>query len=126
MSQGRFIELLGTTQPRVTKIEAAAKGVSVNQMFRALFATAGGLADLVRGLEPPKATKQAARTSPARGRLATIVKKSSKARAWTKLACLGLIFLISPRHPGEMISPKRSLLARTTFVDGIAVVYLDN
>jgi len=47
MTQEQLAERIGTNQPRIVKIEAAAKGVSLDQMFKGLFAAGGSLADLV-------------------------------------------------------------------------------
>jgi DNA-binding XRE family transcriptional regulator len=44
MTQETLATLIASTQPRVAKIEAAAKGVSLDQMWRAYFAV-GGKAD---------------------------------------------------------------------------------
>lgn len=66
MSQQQLADILGTSQPRVVKIEAGGKGVSLDQMFRRLFATGGSLADLVRVLEHPRMARRSAKQTPVR------------------------------------------------------------
>jgi predicted XRE-type DNA-binding protein len=46
MSQKDVAAVLESTQPRVARIEAAAPDVSLDQMFRGLFAVGGRLEDL--------------------------------------------------------------------------------
>jgi DNA-directed RNA polymerase sigma subunit (sigma70/sigma32) len=53
MTQEALATLIASTQPRVAKIEAAAKGVSLDQMWRAYFAL-GGKADYLFSLRAPK------------------------------------------------------------------------
>ena len=47
LSQKEVAARIKTTQPRVVKIEAAASDVSLDQMFRGLFAVGGTVEDLV-------------------------------------------------------------------------------
>jgi predicted XRE-type DNA-binding protein len=46
LSQAQLAEMLGSSQSRVAKIEAAAKDVSLDLLFRGLFALGGRLSDL--------------------------------------------------------------------------------
>jgi DNA-binding XRE family transcriptional regulator len=52
---------LKSSQSRVAKIEAGAADVSLDLLFRALFAAGGGLADLTEGHRPGKRRKATAR-----------------------------------------------------------------
>ncbi len=58
MTQEQLAERLGSNQPRVAKIEAAAKGVSLDQMFKGLIATGGSLKDLITTLTPKQTRKR--------------------------------------------------------------------
>jgi predicted XRE-type DNA-binding protein len=49
LTQEEAARRIRTNQPRFAKIEAGAAGVSLDQMFRGLFAVGGGLADLTGG-----------------------------------------------------------------------------
>jgi hypothetical protein len=55
MTQEQLAKRIGSNQARVAKIEAAARGVSLDQMFKSLIATGGGLKDLVAMVQPRKA-----------------------------------------------------------------------
>ena len=46
LSQKQVAARIGSTQPRVARIEAAAADVSLDQMFRGLFAVGGNVEDL--------------------------------------------------------------------------------
>lgn len=60
LSQAALARLLGSTQSRVAKIEAAAADVSLDLMFRGLFAAGGS----PRDLEPFQNPETPKRTSP--------------------------------------------------------------
>jgi hypothetical protein len=62
LSQAALARLLGSTQARVAKIEAAASDVSLDLMFRGLFAAGGS----PRDLEPFQTPETPKRTSPTR------------------------------------------------------------
>jgi DNA-binding XRE family transcriptional regulator len=49
MTQEAFAGVLGSTQPRVAKIEAGARGVSLDQMFRAYVTVGGKLPAILAG-----------------------------------------------------------------------------
>jgi DNA-binding XRE family transcriptional regulator len=57
MTQEALAKLIASTQPRVAKIEAAAKGVSLDQMWRAYFAV-GGKADHLFSTRIPKQNRK--------------------------------------------------------------------
>lgn len=61
LTQAQLAESLGTKQPAVSKIEAAAEDVSLDQMFRSFF-TLGGTATVVftPAQKPGKPTKKKA------------------------------------------------------------------
>ncbi len=61
LTQHELARKLKSSQSRVAKIEAAAADVSLDLLFRALFAAGGGLADLT-----PIACSSAERNGPAR------------------------------------------------------------
>src|SRR5687767_4247881 len=52
LSQAEVAKRMKSSQPRVNKIEAGAPGVSLDLMFRELFALGGRLADLVASPKP--------------------------------------------------------------------------
>lgn len=54
MTQEQLAERIGSNQSRIAKIEAAAGGVSLDQMFRSLFATGGSLNDLIAKTVPKR------------------------------------------------------------------------
>jgi predicted XRE-type DNA-binding protein len=58
LSQQELAARIGSSQSRVAKIEAAAKGVSLDLSFRGLFAVGGTIADLTGR---PAATRSAPR-----------------------------------------------------------------
>lgn len=58
MTQAQLAERIGSNQSRVAKIEAAARGVSLNQMFKGLFATGGGLNDLTAKAVPKRSRRR--------------------------------------------------------------------
>ena len=67
LSQQEVATKLSTTQPRIARIESAAKGISLDQMFRALFSVGGSIDDVTgksRPENPVKARK--ARRQPAK------------------------------------------------------------
>jgi len=47
LTQGNLAERIGSSQSRVAKVESAAKGVSLDLAFKALFAAGGHLTDLM-------------------------------------------------------------------------------
>ena len=51
MSQQDLASRINSTQARISKIEAAAPGVSLDLMFRSLFAAGGSLSDIVESTE---------------------------------------------------------------------------
>jgi transcriptional regulator with XRE-family HTH domain len=50
LTQKDVARLLKTSQPRVNRIEAGASDVSLDLMFRELFALGGGLSDMVESV----------------------------------------------------------------------------
>ena len=60
MTQHQLAEKLKSSQSRVAKIEAGAGDVSLDLLFRGLFAVGGSLEDLLEK-EPPRPRKRAAR-----------------------------------------------------------------
>ena len=54
VTQQEFARKLKSSQSRVAKIEAGAADVSLDLLFRALFAAGGGLADLTKACRPKK------------------------------------------------------------------------
>jgi predicted XRE-type DNA-binding protein len=69
MTQEALAVALASTQPRVAKIEAAARGVSLDQLFRAYFVVGGKTEQLFLTATPQKGNKS----------VAPAPKKSSKA-----------------------------------------------
>lgn len=62
LSQHGLAARMKSSQSRVAKIETGAAGVSLDLMFRGLFAAGGKLADVViRGQRPAKSRSRAAR-----------------------------------------------------------------
>ncbi len=53
MSQKQLAAKIGSSQPRVARIESAAADVSLDQMFRGLFAVGGDLSALAGASGPP-------------------------------------------------------------------------
>jgi transcriptional regulator with XRE-family HTH domain len=54
LSQAQLAELIRSSQARGSKIEAAARGVSLDLMARSLFAAGGSLNDLARAFTPKR------------------------------------------------------------------------
>ena len=54
VTQQEFARKLKSSQSRIAKIEAGAADVSLDLLFRALFAAGGGLADLTKACRPRK------------------------------------------------------------------------
>jgi transcriptional regulator with XRE-family HTH domain len=48
LTQAKLAELLHSSQSRIAKIEAGSSDVSLDLMFRSLFAMGGGVADVLR------------------------------------------------------------------------------
>ena len=69
VSQGVIARRIGSSQPRVAKIEAASPDVSLDVMFRCLFAVGGSLADL-SALPAPSSPPPPIRSRPAAKRVA--------------------------------------------------------
>jgi predicted XRE-type DNA-binding protein len=69
-SQKAVAQAIGSTQPRVARIEAAEADVSLDQMFRAFFAAGGTLATLVAPRQgrtkPTKAAPRVKKSAPNR------------------------------------------------------------
>ena len=61
LSQSDVAKKLRTSQPRVARIESACSDVSLDSMFRSLFALGGSMKDL--GPTPPRARRSARRHS---------------------------------------------------------------
>jgi DNA-binding XRE family transcriptional regulator len=55
VSQLKLAQRIGSSQSRIAKVEAGAKGVSLDLGFKVLFAAGGSVADLLGVLEPVKA-----------------------------------------------------------------------
>ncbi|APW59243.1 XRE family transcriptional regulator [Paludisphaera borealis] len=53
-TQAQAAKILNTSQPKVSKIESAAAEVSLDLMFRSLFALGGNAADVFGSAPPPK------------------------------------------------------------------------
>lgn len=67
LTQKQLADRVGSSQPRVARVEAGADDVSLDQLFRTLFALGGRLGDL--GLEetaPPKEAARAPMAGPAK------------------------------------------------------------
>ena len=58
LTQDQLAERIQSSQARVSKIEAAARGVSLDLMARSLFAAGGNLNDLARAFMPKKPPKR--------------------------------------------------------------------
>src|SRR5690242_18561556 len=54
---------IGSTQPRIARVETAAEGVSLDQMFRAFFATGGELSELIPTIAGAKGKASAAKAA---------------------------------------------------------------
>jgi len=61
LTQQQVAKKLKTSQPRIAKIEAADSDVSLDSMFRGLFALGGSIRDLVLAREDPSRKPEAAR-----------------------------------------------------------------
>ncbi len=61
VTQQELARKLKSSQSRIAKVEAAAADVSLDLLFRALFAVGGGLADLIPAMRPGKKSKPGAR-----------------------------------------------------------------
>jgi DNA-binding XRE family transcriptional regulator len=64
LTQGDLATLLKSSQPRVAKIESTSADVSLDLMFRGLFALGGNLEDLVVASDPQNHAKQKAARDP--------------------------------------------------------------
>jgi DNA-binding transcriptional regulator YiaG len=62
LTQHELAQRLRSSQSRVAKMEAAGSGVSLDLMFRGLFALGGSLADLSSKQAKSRATRRAAST----------------------------------------------------------------
>jgi DNA-binding XRE family transcriptional regulator len=54
LTQQQLAKLLGSSQSRVAKLESGAPGISLDLLFRALFAAGATPADIARELRPKK------------------------------------------------------------------------
>jgi ribosome-binding protein aMBF1 (putative translation factor) len=72
LSQSQLAERVGSSQPRVARIEAAAPGVSLDLMFRSFFALGGTFRDLATSIQD--GSRRRRRTSGARRRRSTQAK----------------------------------------------------
>jgi hypothetical protein len=72
--QAHLGKAIGSTQPRIARMEAAAKGVSLDQMFRAFFATGGELPELIPSVAGAKRGATAAKAALTKKRKAAGVK----------------------------------------------------
>jgi DNA-binding XRE family transcriptional regulator len=57
LTQEEFARKIGSSQPRVARLESGAPDVSLDLMFRGFFAAGGDLADLVAHARRPKVRK---------------------------------------------------------------------
>jgi transcriptional regulator with XRE-family HTH domain len=83
LSQAQTAALMGTTQPRVSKIEAGAADVSLDQMFQAFFAIGGRMTDLRRRAPTAMRSKRVAAAGE-KARKAALTKTTEAARAAAK------------------------------------------
>ena len=72
LSQSQLAERVGSSQPRVARIEAAAPGVSLDLMFRSFFALGGKFRDLATSIQDGSRRRRP--TSGARRRRSTKAK----------------------------------------------------
>lgn len=62
LSQGELAERIQSSQARVSKIESAVRGVSLDLMAKSLFAAGGDLNDLARAFTRPSSGRSGAPT----------------------------------------------------------------
>jgi len=65
MSQGDLADLINSTQASISKIESAAPGVTLDLVFRSLFALGGDIADVARAATPKKIVRKRTRSTKA-------------------------------------------------------------
>lgn len=71
LTQQQLAEKIGSSQPRIAKVESGAGGVSLDLRFRSLFAVGGSLSDLTatkRRRSPKKRSRSTPRPRPVAGR----------------------------------------------------------